>query len=69
MAADDDLAAHGRQDEPAADVRRVAPRLRARAGARARAARLHTRGNCPMSLYSLLSFHTIRQLTDLRPFT
>lgn len=42
--ADDDPPAHGRQDEPSADVRRVPPRHRHRAGARTRAARVHTRG-------------------------
>lgn len=41
---DDDPPAHGRQDEPSADVRRVPPRHRHRAGARTRAARVHTRG-------------------------
>lgn len=41
---DDDPPTHGRQDEPAADVRRVAPRQRRLPVARPRATWLHTRG-------------------------
>lgn len=41
---DDDTTAHGRQDEPAADVSRDARGLRRGAGARAGAVGLHTRG-------------------------